>query len=96
MRKLNLAVVLYLTVIISGCSDGGSAYKKDFMAGCTMSGGKKSTCSCIFDQLQKKYTDAEMAHLELILVNPSSASTADKEKVEGFVDNMVQSALICQ
>lgn len=56
-----LRVLLLLVIaLLSGCSDSASKSREQFMSGCVQGGSDRATCSCVFDGLQSRYTEAQL------------------------------------
>ncbi|EEH68718.1 hypothetical protein HMPREF0023_1753 [Acinetobacter sp. ATCC 27244] len=52
MKTLTSLALISLTLMIAGCA---SKTERQFISGCKTGGIDGSTCSCIYDKLEKKY-----------------------------------------
>lgn len=60
--KTSTAIVLSLSLlVITGCSDGNSKFKGEFLAGCMNSGSSQPYCSCALEKLEVQYSPAELS-----------------------------------
>jgi hypothetical protein len=81
--KLLLSI---LVVALTACSDAKTKLKGEFLAGCIQSGGDKSTCSCVFEDLQEKYNFNSSEELEkIVYLDPKS-----------YMEDMGNSVAICR
>lgn len=55
-----LGTILLTTIVLAGCE---SKAKREFNAGCQSSGTDRSTCSCVYDKLEARYSPAVMQQL---------------------------------
>ncbi|WP_087547645.1 hypothetical protein [Acinetobacter sp. WCHA39] len=59
-RTMIMGGVLLCLFALTGCD---SATKKEFKKGCEMGGADSSTCSCVYDQLEKRYSEEQMQRI---------------------------------
>lgn len=95
-KKFHLKAMLCCVLLVMGCSDGGSKYKKEFVTGCVQSGGSKSLCACAFDNLEKLYSVEQMTELTEALTSPAGYSPAVRLRAQKFIEDSMESALRCQ
>jgi len=81
-----LGAVLLTAVSLAGCE---SKSKREFNAGCQSGGTDRSTCSCVYDKLEARYSPAVMQNL-------SEQNLSTFELPPGFAEEMVRAAQYCQ
>lgn len=82
-HKLLLSI---LVVLLTACSDAKTKLKGEFLSGCIQSGGDKSTCSCVFEDLQEKYNFNSSEELEEVVYLNSKS----------YIEAMADSVAICR
>lgn len=81
-----LGSVMLLAVCLAGCE---SKSKREFNAGCQSGGTDRSTCSCVYDQLEAQYSPAVMEKL-------GNQNLSNFDLPQDFVENMALAAQYCQ
>ncbi len=81
-----LGSVMLLAVSLAGCE---SKSKREFNAGCQSGGTDRSTCSCVYDQLEVKYSPAVMEKL-------GEQTLSNFDLPQDFIENMALAAQYCQ
>lgn len=81
-----LGGVMLLTISLAGCE---SKSKREFNAGCQSGGTDRSTCSCVYDQLEVQYSPAVMEKL-------GDQNLSNFDLPQDFVENMALAAQYCQ
>ena len=81
-----LGTILLTTIVLAGCE---SKAKREFNAGCQSGGTDRSTCSCVYDKLEARYSPAVMQqlseqHLNQFVLPPD------------FAESMLRAAQYCQ
>ena len=59
-RTMIMGGVLMGLLALAGCD---SKTKKEFKKGCQAGGADSSTCSCVYDQLEKRYSEEQMQRI---------------------------------
>ncbi|MCY6413307.1 hypothetical protein QTA56_14420 [Acinetobacter sp. VNH17] len=85
-RTMIMGGVLMGLLALAGCE---SKSKRDFNAGCQSGGQSHSTCSCVYDQLEKQYSPALMEKL-------GQANLYNMELPRGFDLAMIRAVQHCQ
>lgn len=81
-----LGGVMLLAISLAGCE---SKSKREFNAGCQSGGTDRSTCSCVYDQLEVQYSPAVMEKL-------GNQNLSNFDLPQDFVENMALAAQYCQ
>jgi hypothetical protein len=81
-----LGSVMLLAVSLAGCE---SKSKREFNAGCQSGGTDRSTCSCVYDQLEGQYSPAVMEKL-------GEQTLSNFDLPQDFIENMALAAQYCQ
>ena len=81
-----LGIALLTAVALTGCE---SKSKREFNAGCQSGGTDRSTCSCVYDQLEAQYSPAVMEKL-------GDQNLSNFDLPQDFVENMALAAQYCQ
>ncbi|WP_151778471.1 hypothetical protein [Acinetobacter brisouii] len=79
-------LVLLFSGLLSGCE---SKAKRDFNAGCQSGGQDRSTCSCVYDRLEKHYSPEFMEKL-------GEMTPSTMQLPADFSDAMVSAVQHCQ
>ena len=53
---MKTALIVLAAIVVAGCT---SKLQSDFTSGCRSTGGSKSYCSCLYDELEKELQAAE-------------------------------------
>ena len=68
MKYFKIAITLFSIITISSCNSKHE-YPPDvtqnFMNSCQENGGSQGMCSCVLEQIQKKYTIEEFSTIEV-------------------------------
>ena len=81
-----MGIALLTAVVLAGCE---SKSKREFNAGCQSGGTDRSTCSCVYDQLEARYSPSIMQKL-------SEQNVSHLDLPTDFGEQMVRAAQYCQ
>ncbi|RZJ22402.1 MAG: hypothetical protein EON51_07845 [Acinetobacter sp.] len=81
-----LGIALLAAAVSIGCE---SKSKREFNAGCQSGGTDRSTCSCVYDQLETHYSAQVMQKL-------SEQNVSQLDLPADFGEQMVRAAQYCQ
>lgn len=81
-----MGIALLTAVALAGCE---SKSKREFNAGCQSGGTDRSTCSCVYDQLEAHYSPSVMQKL-------SEQNVSHLDLPTDFGEQMVRAAQYCQ
>ena len=81
-----LGIALLAAAASAGCE---SKSKREFNAGCQSGGTDRSTCSCVYDQLETNYSTQVMQKL-------SEQNVSQLDLPADFGEQMLRAAQYCQ
>lgn len=89
MLKFYNGVILVSIMVLNGCSGGDSKQRREFVAGCTQGGNPKPICSCVFDSIEKNYTQDQLDAFDKMMLTPRASNDANLLRLKKFSEDVL-------